>query len=202
MYLKKIYPPIQWLYPQYTWRVKTLEKKIFLTFDDGPCPDVTDPILDILDQYQVKATFFCIGREVDRYPDLYQRTIAHGHRIGNHSYSHISGYKMSAKEYVADVAKASKLIESNLYRPPYGKMKRSQSQAIAHNYKIMMWDIMPGDFDPKVSAQECYKHIISGARPGSIIVLHDNLKSKKSVLDVLPRAIEHLLETGYAFDTL
>lgn len=202
LYLKKIYRPIQSLFPQYTWRLKNDENTIYLTFDDGPYPGVTDEVLSILSKYNAKGTFFCIGANVEKHPELYQQIIDEGNAVGNHSYSHRSGWKMSKSSYVEDVARAKKHIDSNLYRPPYGRLKRSQASVLSEDYNIIMWDVMPGDFDASRSADQCYSSIIKNTTSGSIIVLHDNLKSKSNVLDVLPRALEYFKTQGYRFDTI
>lgn len=201
-YLKKIYRPIQSIFPKYTWRLDNADNSIYLTFDDGPCPGVTDVILTQLKAYNAKATFFCIGSNVEKYPELYQQIIDEGHAVGNHSYSHISGWKMNKADYLQDIAKAKKYIESNLFRPPYGRVRRSQGNAILDNYKIIMYDVMPGDFDNNLTPDQCYNYIIQYSSAGSIVVLHDSEKAKRTVLEILPQVLAHYTSNGYLLKSI
>lgn len=169
---------------------KTLDADvIYLTFDDGPIPESTPIILDILDQYNAKATFFCVGENVERYPELYQAILDRGHGVGNHTFNHLNGWYTDSEEYVANVDRSSDLIDSNLFRPPYGKLRPAQIDALKERYHIIMWDVLSGDFDPKVTSEDLYMNVTKHSKEGSIIVLHDNLKSIDKVKEVLPKLI-------------
>ena len=177
-------------------------KKIHLTFDDGPTPEVTIKVLDILDNFNVKATFFCIGRNVEKYPDIYKEIIKRGHVIGNHTYSHLNGWKTKNKEYISDIELASKNIKTNLFRPPYGKINSKQLETISKNYKIIMWDILSGDYSPKIDEKTCYNNVVKNVKEGSIIVFHDSIKASNNLFYTLPRIIDYFLEKSFKFGTL
>jgi peptidoglycan/xylan/chitin deacetylase (PgdA/CDA1 family) len=184
-------------YGKLTWRKSLSEKVIYLTFDDGPVPEVTPKVLDILDQFKWKATFFCVGENVQKYPELYAEIRRRGHCVGNHSYNHLKGFEFSTGEYLANVRKAAQFIESKLFRPPYGRITRKQIKALKPDYEIVMWDVITHDYDRKLSPDEVFGNVKRYLRKGSIIVFHDSIKAKENVLAVLPRAIEFWESKGY-----
>jgi peptidoglycan/xylan/chitin deacetylase (PgdA/CDA1 family) len=184
-------------FPSLIWRVKTRSKLIYLTFDDGPVPEVTPQVLDILDAFGWKATFFCVGENVVKYPDLYQEILARGHRTGNHSYNHIRGFRYATEEYVQNVKKASEMIQSKLFRPPHGRIKLAQLKALRKEYDIVMWDVITYDYDRKRSPERILKTIRRNLRKGSVVVFHDSLKAKENVLEVLPKALAFWQSKGY-----
>lgn len=192
---KIFYPSIKKSFP--------LEKgKLFFTFDDGPNPDVTPQILSVLKQYNAKATFFCLGRNVEKHPELLQQIINEGHSIGNHTFSHLNGFSNSTKQYIADIQKASERIKSNLFRPPYGKITPLQYISIKKKYKIILWSIMAYDFDQTLSTSDCIDIILRNAKDGSIIVFHDSQKAKDHVLQALPVLLEELSKRSFLFDKI
>ena len=176
--------------------------KIYLTFDDGPTPIITEKVLDILDSFNIKSTFFCLGRNVDKYPEIYKEIIKRGQAIGNHSYSHLNGWKTKYKEYVNDIELASNHINSKLFRPPYGKIKPFQLRNIYKKYKIIMWDVLSGDFSKNIDNETCLNNVIKYVSDGSIIVFHDSVKASDNLFYALPRAIEYLLSKGFKFDII
>lgn len=175
---------------------------IYLSFDDGPHPKFTPIILDLLDDFQAKASFFCLGKNVELYPKLFHEIINHGHTIGNHSYTHINGFKSSFKEYSEDIAKASAQINSNLFRPPYGKLSPFRYNKLKNEFKIIFWDVMPGDFIKGITADQLTANMINHIKPGSIIVLHDKYIGEKSLLPALRNILEHYSGLGYKFCSL
>ena len=186
---------------QFLWR-KGNTKKIHLTFDDGPTPEITHKVLDILDKYGIKSTFFCLGRNVDKHKDIYNEIIKRGHRIGNHSYSHLNGWKTKLKEYLNDVNLATENIKTDLFRPPYGKIRPRQLKKVSEKYKIIMWDVLSGDYSPRINKETCYNNVIKTAKEGSIIVFHDSVKASENLFYALPKSIEYFLNKGYKFDVL
>lgn len=180
-----------------TWRRKTKEKVIYLTFDDGPIPETTPFLLDLLDEYNWKATFFCVGENVQKYPDLYREILARGHRTGNHTFNHMKGYRSGIEEYVENVRKASEYIDSNLFRPPHGRMRSHQRKNLREHYEIIMWDILTQDYNKSLTPEYILGKIRRLSRKGSIVVFHDSIKSRNNMLATLPRAIEFWNEQGF-----
>ena len=204
-YLKKTPRLFQKVFPGRIWNIDTDEKILYFTFDDGPHPEATSFVLDELKKYNAKATFFCVGRNVKENFDVYQKIISEGHKPGNHTYSHLNGWKTNDKIYVEDVAKAAKIIDSNLFRPPYGRITKFQMKAIQGNklhLKTIMWDVLSGDFDPAVTGENCYLNVINNAKPGSIVVFHDSAKSFATLQYALPRILKYYSENGFAFTVL
>lgn len=187
------------LFPAAIWRIPGGGKVIYLTFDDGPVPEVTPEVLDILDKFQIKATFFCVGENVEKYPALYKQIKDRGHAVGNHTYNHVRGFKTTNKAYLENIEKAGRLIKSNLFRPPHGTLKPSQYRAIIAKYRLVMWDVISCDYDPTLKPQQCLANVINFVREGSIITFHDSIKAKTNVLATLPLAIEYLIKEGYSF---
>lgn len=184
------------------WRIKSSEKALFITFDDGPNPYVTPQILEILDAYNAKATFFCVGENVKKYSDVFEMVKSKGHNVGNHTYSHLKGTKTTTKEYIEDIKKASNLIQSKLFRPPYGKIKFRQINRLKKDFNIILWDFITYDYNSKKSPNEIIREIKRRSRNGSIVVFHDSEKAKENVLTVLPLALEFWKKEGYAFKTI
>lgn len=187
------------LFPGTIWRIPGKEKCIYLTFDDGPIPGITPWVLDLLDKHNVKATFFCVGDNVRRYPEVYQMILDRGHRVGNHTFNHIQGIRYWTKNYVANVEKADTLIKSNLFRPPHGHMRRPQVFRLRKKYKIIMWDVVTRDYSPHMSPKGVFNVVKNYTRNGSVIVFHDSLKAERNLRGALPKAIEWLLNEGYTF---
>lgn len=205
MYLAHIPAWLRRLYPRYIWQIADTQKVLYLTFDDGPTPEITDWVLDQLEQYEAKATFFLIGDRVRQFPELAKKVQTAGHQVGNHSHTHRNGWKTSTREYITDFEQAREEIENSLspaaklYRPPYGKIKRKQARQILQTHQIVMFDVLSGDFDPKLSAEQCYQNVIGNAGPGSIVVFHDSLKAAPLLKKVLPRVLQFYAEQGYRF---
>ena len=203
---------LQSLYPYAIFRTG---KAVYLTFDDGPIPEVTPKVLEILNRYQVKATFFMVGENIDKHPDVFAQVVQAGHSIGNHTYNHLKGWKYSFKEYMANVAKWEETVKNkfsifnfqfsifNLFRPPYGKATLAQRRALhKRRYRLIYWDILTRDYDASVTPEAMLENIKRNTRPGSIINFHDSLKSNERMLEVLPQAIEWLLAHGYELKPL
>ena len=181
------------------WRIQGKQKCVYLTFDDGPIPGVTPWVLDTLDFYKVKATFFCVGDNVARNPELFKTIKKRGHRVGNHTMNHIMAPGFSVKSYLDNIEKANKLIKSNLFRPPHGWMRPIQAREVKEKYRIIMWDVVTRDYSSRLSAEQVLKNVKKYTRNGSIIVFHDSLKAESKLRYALPKAIEWLKEQGYEF---
>jgi peptidoglycan-N-acetylglucosamine deacetylase len=190
------------LYPGCKWEFKTSEKIIYLTFDDGPHPRATPFVLQELKKYHAKATFFCTGKNVKEYFDIYKQMIYDGHKPGNHTYNHLNGWKTTDKKYLEDIQEAANLIDSDLFRPPYGKITKFQIKALQgekFKLKIIMWNVLSGDFDEKITPENCYLNVMNNTGPGSIIVFHDSLKALPRLQYALPRMLEYFTEKGFQF---
>ena len=179
------------------WRIPVDDNHVFLTFDDGPHPECTPIILDILAKYYAKATFFCLGENVEKYPEHYSAIKKAGHAIGSHAYTHISGWETDNHTYFYNVNKGANVVENNMFRPPYGRMKKGQMKFLLQHYDIYMWDLVSGDFDPKVSADKCYKNVINNYKPGSIILFHDNINSISKLQECLPNILDYFNNKGF-----
>ncbi len=195
------------IYRHRLWQVATKENIIYLTFDDGPHPVVTPFVLDELKKYQAKATFFCIGKNVADYPVLYNRIIDEGHKVGNHTQQHLNGWKTNNETYLSDVALAAGYIQSNLFRPPYGRLKSIQAKHIRDAMKnklakIVMWDVLSGDFDESLSGEQCLQNVINHSSSGSIVVFHDSDKAFSRLQYTLPKTLEFFSSRGYIFREL
>lgn len=193
---------IQTLFPSIIWRIHGKEKKIYLTFDDGPIPEVTPWVLEILTEFKAKATFFCIGENVRKYPHLYEQIRSLGHQTGNHTQHHLNGWKVSNLDYYHDIEACRKLVDSPLFRPPYGKIKPSQIRYLKNKFKLVMWDVLSKDYDRSLSGEQCLKTVINESREGSIIVFHDSLKAEERLRIALPGVLEHFRKNGFEFARL
>jgi peptidoglycan-N-acetylglucosamine deacetylase len=191
---------VQWFFPKYLWRVApTADKKIYLTFDDGPIPEVTPWVLDQLARYDAKATFFCVGANVQKNQKIYQQVLDGGHQVGNHTFNHLNGWAATTFDYLQNIEQCKKVVSSRLFRPPYGRMKPSQVREINKQYKIVMWDVIAGDFDPGITGEKCLKNIVNNASNGSVIVLHDSKKSWERLEYILPKILDHYTSSGFTF---
>lgn len=194
---------IEKLFPNYHWKVKTDTKELYLTFDDGPTPEITQWTLDILEKYNAKVTFFCIGKNVEKHPEIFQKIINSGHAIGNHTYNHLKGWKTLHRDYIADIEKATKNIKSSLFRPPYGKLTPKQGKTlIANGFNIVMWDVLSMDWDNSISPESCLEKVLTKSSLGSIIVFHDSKKAAKNMQYALPKVLEHFSKKGFSFKKL
>jgi peptidoglycan/xylan/chitin deacetylase (PgdA/CDA1 family) len=205
MYLVKTPWLLKKLYPALTWNKNRKSRCIYLTFDDGPIPIVTPFVLNILRQYNAKATFFCIGDNVSKHPDMFEQVKNAGHSIGNHTFNHLKGWKTDDEIYADNFFKADELLHTNLFRPPYGRIKRSQIRLIKKakpDINIIMWDVLSGDFDINLEPEACLQNVLKHTENGSIIVFHDSLKAYDKLEYVLPRAMEEWSKRGFGFDSI
>ncbi len=202
MYLVKTPNFIQSLFPNFIWKVPTSDKVLHLTFDDGPIPEVTPWVLEQLEAYNAKATFFCVGDNVKKHPEVFNQVQQAGHAVGNHTFNHLNGWGSENLTYFHNVRHCARLVKSELFRPPYGRLMPRQAQFLQRHYQIIMWDVLSGDFDPKISAEQCLTNVINKARKGSIVVFHDSLKAFDKLKVVLPQVLEHFHQLGYRFEAL
>ena len=202
---------IKKIFSSYTWAVKTDKKNIYLTFDDGPTPEITTWTLKQLKAYNAKATFFCIGNNIEKYPDVFNSILSDGHAIGNHTYNHVQGWKLGVNDYVSEVVKTQKAIDktalksskTKLFRPPFGKIKNRQGKALrALGYQIIMWDVLSFDWQVKTTPKAVLKYVTYKTKNGSIVVFHDSVKASKNMQYVLPKFLEHFTKKGYTFRAL
>lgn len=211
LYFKNISKLGSLLAPSLLWNMPRDSKTIYLSFDDGPHPEITPWVLNLLNDYQAKATFFCVGENISKYPEVFQQLISEGHSFGNHTQNHLKGWKTSTSQYLENVLKAEAVISrfsnnlnfQKLFRPPYGKIKASQAKRLQLlNYKIVMWDALSADFDPTISDEDCYRNVIENSNAGSIIVFHDSQKTSEKLRTVLPRVLEYYSKKGFYFKGL
>ena len=191
---------IKWIYPSFIWQMPRNKNALYLTFDDGPHPTITPLVLNLLAQYNAKATFFCIGDRVKRYPEIIERIVAEGHSIGNHTQHHLNGWNNSNSAYIEDVHQASSLIASTLFRPPYGRIKRKQAKILEHEgYKIIMWTILSADYDHSLNKEECASRVSSHIDNGNIYLFHDSDKGEERMLYALPMLLKQATAKGFLF---
>ena len=212
---------VRTLFPHYLWKVDTNSKELYLTFDDGPTPEITTWVLKTLDEFNAKATFFCIGNNIEKNPEIFQSILKKGHSVGNHTYNHLKGWQTRTKLYLADIQFTDSIIKFqiqsaaekhadfhnteylSMFRPPYGKFKMKQSKALLkQNFNIVMWDVLSYDWDKNVSPKDCYKNVTSAAKEGSIVVFHDSLKAATNLKYALPKVLEYYCKKGYKFKAL
>jgi peptidoglycan/xylan/chitin deacetylase (PgdA/CDA1 family) len=202
MYLVKTPNFIQSLFPNFIWKIPSNEKVIYLTFDDGPIPEVTPWVLETLKKFNAKATFFCVGENVKEHAEVFQEVLSQGHSVGNHTYNHLNGWATDNIPYFHNVRHCANLVKSSLFRPPYGRLMPKQAQFLQRHYRIIMWDVLSGDFDPKITQEQCLYNVKLKTRPGSIVVFHDSLKSFEKLQFVLPKVLQYFSEKGYRFEAL
>ena len=213
------------MFPNYVWDIATNNNVIYLTFDDGPTPEITNWTLNTLKTYNAKATFFCIGNNIEKHPDIFHNIIKEGHAIGNHTQNHIKGWKTKAKDYLENIAEAEKVINTqisnskfqipnslivnhqssifNLFRPPYGQITPKQGKKLLDlNYKIIMWDVLSFDWDKDVPEETCLKNVISNTTNGSIVVFHDSVKASRNMQYALPKVLDYFSKKGFEFQSL
>ena len=205
MYLVKSPLLLKWYYPSLVWHKTRAQRVIYLTFDDGPIPDVTDFALKTLKSFNAKATFFCIGDNIQKHPAIFDQLKADGHAIGNHTFNHLKGWKTDDETYLENFRACQQLTNTNLFRPPYGRIKKSQIASLRAEFpelQIVMWDVLSGDFDVQLAPEKCYENVIRHTRNGAIIVFHDSLKAFDRLKYTLPRALQYFSDQGYQFATL
>lgn len=197
------------LMPGYTWHRSGQDKKLYLTFDDGPIPEVTPLVLEQLAEYGAKATFFCVGENLVKHPEVAQQALAQGHLLANHTHNHLKGWRTSFGQYLQNTAQCQGVLEqlqpnqgTKLFRPPYGRISKAQAAALREEYELIMWDMLTNDYDTTLSPEKCLQMAIKYTQSGSIIVFHDSLKAKRNMMYALPRFLEHFSRLGYTFETL
>jgi peptidoglycan/xylan/chitin deacetylase (PgdA/CDA1 family) len=226
-YLKKISTLGKFLYPSLLWNLPKTGNTLYLTFDDGPIPEVTPWVLALLKEYHAKATFFCIGENIVKHPEVFDQILAEGHNVGNHSFNHLNGWKTPTSTYIENVEKAEEIIfgkqgsinrnqdlrtenieereEKNikLFRPPYGKITPKQIKILqGQGFKIVMWEVISGDFDVNISQENCLNNVLKNSRPGSIVVFHDSIKASANLQEVLPKILEYFHQKGFGFKAI
>lgn len=190
------------LYSELVWSIDTEQKEVFLTFDDGPTEQHTYWILEQLRAFDARATFFCVGKNVEQYPEQYKAILADGHQVGNHTYDHLKGWDANDMTYMRSVLKCDQLVDSDLFRPPYGRIKKSQIRRLKGRYRIIMWDVLSGDYSPKLSGEKCLENVVQSVKKGSIIVFHDSIKASANLYQTLPGVLEYFAAEGYRFNAI
>lgn len=212
-YWIKTHSIIKKVFSNYIWDIPNNEKKIYLTFDDGPTPEITEWVLTQLEQYNAKATFFCIGKNIAAHPEIFAQIQAKGHSTGNHTYNHLNGWKTTTEEFLENIEACEtaisnlksqfSILQSKIFRPPYGKIKGVQAKKLRQQgYKIIMWDVLSADFDQNISKEECLNNVLSNTRSGSIIIFHDSVKAFKNLKYALPKVLQHLAENHFSFEPI
>ena len=202
MYATKTSRVLKQFYKDYTWSIHTKEKVLYLTFDDGPHPEITPWVLEQLKKYDARATFFMVGANARKLPDLVKTVREECHAIGNHTEHHVNGWDVTGKEYFREILQCHQLLKTPLFRPPYGKIKRSQARALKQRFDIIMWDVLSWDFRPKVKPLQVYENVKKYAEPGSIVVFHDSEKAWRNLQFALPQVLRYFHDKGYRFDAL
>lgn len=202
MYLIKTPGFVKEFFPQLTWEMPADHRTIYLTFDDGPHPDITPQVLAMLKKYNANGTFFCVGKNIEKHPDTFHLLQESQQGIGSHSYHHLNGWATDNIQYFNDIKRAASLAGSTLFRPPYGRIKPSQVSFIQRHYQIIMWSVLSGDFDKTISGKKCFENVRKHTGDGSIIVFHDSAKAKDRLLYALPRTLDHFSNLGYRFEVL
>ena len=190
------------LFPGVIWRLPQKEKTVYLTFDDGPIPEVTPFVLNLLEKHGIKATFFCVGDNVRKHPEVFEQIVKAGHQVGNHTFNHLQGFKHSTRHYARNVEKADRYIKNSLFRPPHGQFRLLQMLMLRRKYRIVMWDVITRDYNKALNGEFVLNIVKKYTRNGSIIVFHDSLRAEKNMKYALPKAIEFLIKEGYKFDVL
>ncbi|MCC6684725.1 MAG: polysaccharide deacetylase family protein [Bacteroidia bacterium] len=202
MYRFKVPDILPTLLPGFLWRVATTEPVLYLTFDDGPHPEMTSFVLDTLKEFNAKATFFCVGENVQKYPEIYQRILAENHSVGNHTFNHLNGWKTSLTQYLENTGRAAEVIKSNLFRPPYGRITPAQARQLREKYTLVMWDILSRDYERNLSLKNSLNAIKTRSGPGSLLVFHDSEKAAHNLKSLLPETLTYFHNKGYRFDAL
>ncbi|AXG69468.1 peptidoglycan-N-acetylglucosamine deacetylase [Kordia sp. SMS9] len=213
LYTAKTPKFVTWLFPALIWEFSVEKKQLFLTFDDGPIPEVTPWVLEQLSQYNAKATFFCIGDNIQKHPKIFEQLVNEGHTIGNHTQQHVNGWKVSKVQYISNTIQAEETIQKHLkkstevnpklFRPPYGKLTPQLCKRLQKlDYKIIMWDVLSGDFDTDLSPEKCLSNVLENTETGSIVVFHDSLKAFEKLKYTLPKVLQHFHEQGYTFERI
>jgi len=202
MYFIKTPELLKKLYPNQVWSLPARDKSIYLTFDDGPTPGVTDWVLKTLDERDAKATFFLVGDNVKKHPDLVKSIVKQGHHIGNHTQNHLNGWSTETRDYVKNTLKCAEVLESTLFRPPYGRITRRQAAIMKKRFRIIMWDVLSGDFDKTISKEKVLHNVLQNTVPGSIIVFHDSLKAESRMKYALPRVLDYFGRLDYRFKSI
>jgi len=190
------------LLPEAIFKIESSEKLVYLSFDDGPTPEVTPWVLHCLEQYNAKATFFCLGKNVQLYPDIYQSIVDKGHAVGNHTFSHLNAWKYSTQKYAEDIENCAQYVNSKLFRPPYGRIKPQQLKLLSKKYSVIMWDIQTGDFNARLNRERAISECKKGIEPGSIILMHDSVKARQNLQYILPRLLEFLKDENYSCEPI
>lgn len=202
MYIPKTPFLAKKIFPKLTWDQNNTDNSVYLSFDDGPTPGVTNWVLDLLKEHDAKATFFCLGKNVVHHMPLFERILKEGHSVGNHTFNHLNAWKTSKSKYLADIQHCEKVFHSKLFRPPYGKLRPGMRSEILEQYKIIMWDIISYDFDQSITPTQCFENVINNVKPGSIIVFHDSEKAKNNLQKVLPEVLNYLKENNLKLKAL
>lgn len=202
MYFIKTPEILKRLYPRQVWSFPETQKKIYLTFDDGPTPSITDWTLKELKKFGAKATFFLVGQNAERHPEMVAAIRKEGHVVGNHTYKHLNGWSTSNNAYIKDILKCDEIVASKLFRPPYGRITKSQTSIMLNRYKVVMWDVLSGDFDRTITKERCLKNVLENTQPGSIIVFHDSVKAADRMQYTLPRVLEYYSDRNFSFAPL
>ncbi|MGI8892947.1 MAG: polysaccharide deacetylase family protein [Bacteroidia bacterium] len=202
MYYQNTPSFIRNIYHSLEWKINTKEKVIYLTFDDGPHPEITNWVLQELKKYKATATFFCVGENVKKYPDIYDSILKDGHVTGNHTYNHLNGWFTSSIDYAKNVKTCAHLVKSNLFRPPYGKLTRTQIKHLNKYYRIIMWDVLSCDFDVKTDKKKALSQLLKGSNNGSIVVFHDSEKAKEKLQYMLPVYLNYFIKKNYTFKSI
>jgi peptidoglycan/xylan/chitin deacetylase (PgdA/CDA1 family) len=202
MYFSAVPSIIQRLFPQVLWRMPKGGKSIYLSFDDGPEPSITPEVLELLAEFDAKATFFCSGEQVEKHPHIAKDIQTQGHTLANHGYRHLDGWKTRRQAYIENVLKGNELIQSQLFRPPYGRITFRQLKSLKKQFQLVMWDVFSGDYDHKLSVEKCVAQVIKNSQPGSIIVFHDNTQAAPRLLPILREVLTHFTKEGYLLKAL
>jgi peptidoglycan/xylan/chitin deacetylase (PgdA/CDA1 family) len=202
MYLARTPAIVKPLLRDLMWNVAGTERTVYLTFDDGPIPGVTPWVLDLLERYGAKATFFCIGKNAENDPGILERIRRDGHSVGNHTYSHLNGWNTPTFSYLRDALRCQSITGTALFRPPYGRITREQLSALKARFQVVMWEVLSADFDPHLDGEQCFRNVVDHSTNGSIIVFHDSLKAEPRLRVALPKALEHFVQQGYAMKAL
>jgi peptidoglycan/xylan/chitin deacetylase (PgdA/CDA1 family) len=202
MFRHTLPPFTSWLFPSLLWQVATSSPEVYLTFDDGPHPSITDEVLAMLEKYQAKATFFCVGDNVIKYPEVVARIRAKGHALGNHTHHHLNGWKTPNDVYIKDIATCASVLPDRLFRPPYGRITPSQIKLLKTDYSIVMWSILTRDYDKNLLAESALVFCQNALKSGSILVMHDSEKAYKNMIYILPRLLEYGVSNGFRFKAL